>query len=90
MYGNARARDIDRSDVKAGFFVVLAQAVNQAVASRDALCQGILAERRQGVVIKLGGSLGEVDKRLHEGTLGFIDLIKHGKTFVRDMLQCNK
>ncbi|MNV28879.1 hypothetical protein D3C71_1200840 [compost metagenome] len=78
---------IHRMDLESGLFVVLAQAIQQFVARRHALRQRAFAEGGHGVAEQLGSSLREIGKGLHQGALGFVDVIQHGRNSV--MLQCN-
>ncbi|MDT4835658.1 hypothetical protein FQZ97_693310 [compost metagenome] len=70
------AVDLDGLDVELGLLVVLAQPVQQVIAGGHALCHRQLAPDGAGTV-ELGGGLGEVRKGLHQGTLGFVELIEH-------------
>jgi hypothetical protein len=81
------AVDLDRLDVELGLLVVLAQAVQQVVAGGHALGHGQLAPHG-ALAVELGGGLGEVRERLHQGTLGFVELIEHRWSW-SGMLRCN-
>ena len=75
--GDVDAVDVDGLDAEFRLLVVLAQAVHQVVAGGHALRERVLAEGRQRIAVELGGRLREIGKRLHEGALGFVDLVKH-------------
>ena len=65
-------------NTEGGLLVVLAQAVQQIVAGGNALRKRGLAQRRQRCAVELGGGLRKIGKRLHQGTLGFVDVVQHG------------
>jgi glutathione synthase/RimK-type ligase-like ATP-grasp enzyme len=88
MDGDVRAVDVHGLDAELGLLVVFPQTVNHVVAGRHALGKRILAEWGQGIAVQLRGCLGKVRERLHHGSLGFVDLVKHGSR-VRPLLQCN-
>jgi hypothetical protein len=76
--GDVNAVDVDRGDLELRLLLVLPQAVHEVVASRHALSERVLPERRQPVAVQLGSCLGKVSERLHHGSLRFVDLVKHG------------
>ena len=78
MDGHAHAIHVHGADAELGFLVVLAQAVQQFIARRDAMGQLRLAERRQRVAVELGGGLRQVGEGLHEGALGLVEGVQHG------------
>ena len=77
MNCDAGTIDINRMNVESRFLVVFAQAVDQVVASRNALCKWIFPDRLKRIAVQFGGGLREVNEGLHQHALGFIDLIKH-------------
>ena len=79
---NVHALDLHRADAKFGLDVVLAQAVQQRVAGRHALGQRRLRHRVQRVAVELGCGLRQVGKRLHDGALGFVELVEHRVNFL--------
>jgi len=81
------AGHLDRLDVEFGLLVVLAETVEQVIAGGQAVRHGQLAEAGARTE-ELGGGLGEVCKRLHEGALGFVELVEHRGT-LGTSLQCN-
>ena len=66
------------ANAKFGLDIVFAQAVHEFVAGRNTLCQGRLAHGILGVRQHFGCYLGQFRKGLHDGALGFVDLVKHG------------
>ena len=70
---------VDRGgrDVERRLFVFLGQPVQQVEASRHAFGQRHVREGRQWVIEELGRGAGELRKRRHQRTLGFIDLVQH-------------
>ncbi|MNV80769.1 hypothetical protein D3C71_1743930 [compost metagenome] len=67
----------DGVDVECGFLVILAQAVEQVKARRSALDSGGLTDRPQGIAQHLGCGVRVFGKRLHQGALGFVELVQH-------------
>jgi hypothetical protein len=39
---------------------------------------GVFWNGDDGLAVQLGGGLRKVGKRLHQGALGFVDLVEHG------------
>jgi len=60
-----------------GFFVVLAQAVHQVISGRNTLGERVLTGYRQGVPVQFGSGQSQIGKRLHQGTLGLVELVQH-------------
>jgi hypothetical protein len=90
MYCNAYAIHIHRWNIELRFFVVLAQAVHQVVCGRDTLRQGILGKHGTWIAEQLGTGVGEIGEGLHEGTLRFVNLVKHhGETLKNVAVQYN-
>jgi hypothetical protein len=65
-------------DLELGLLVVHAQAVQQLEAGGQAARARRVRERRQRVLVELGGGGGEIGEGRHQGALGFVQLIKHG------------
>ncbi len=76
--GNVHSIDRHGLDTETRLFVVFAQAVDQIVGRSNALGEWSLLQRRQRIAVELGGRQREIGKRLHEGALGFVDLVEHG------------
>lgn len=81
------AVDLHGLDVELGLLVVLAQPIEQVVARGHALGHGQLAPDG-ALAVELGDRLREVRERLHQGTLGFVELVEHRWSW-SGMLQCN-
>ena len=78
MDGNFLIANGHGVDAELGFFVIFTQPIHQVVGGGNSLRKRVLTQWRDGVAINLGGSLCKISERLHQGPLGFIDLIKHG------------
>ena len=80
MNGDVYTVHVNGAQTKFWLLVVLAQAVQQVVSSRQTLGKWTLADHRQRVAIQLGGGQSQVRKRFHQGALGFVELVQHGKS----------
>ena len=89
MDGDVHAIHVDGAQAEFGLFVVLAQAVHQVVAGGQALGKGVLSGHGQRVAIQLGRRQCQIGKRLHQGALGFVELVQHERLAFGKMLQCN-
>ena len=78
MNGDIYITHMHCANAKFGLDIVFAQAVHEFVAGRYTLCQGRVAHGILGVCQHFGCYLGQFRKGLHDGALGFVDLVKHG------------
>ena len=78
MNGDIDFADLHSANAKLGLDIIFAQTVHQFITCRHTVGQLRLAKGVQRIAVHLGGGMGQVCKRLHDGALSFVDLVKHG------------